>query len=282
MDLLVAELVCYILEIHEVVHVFQTCQDLRLLSKKSSLWSYLMRRDFPEHYQLCQSCDVKEIYMDLHQNGAFFKASRFVSLWPQKPVMIASVFPLVDVNIVTIRRRIPGRYDLRLPGRNFVTILKKTHLSPGRIKKLETLDPQEVIRHEIGTVETVMLQSSGTVECFELKQIKEWNGSNFDKIIDWILDHFETEYIEAYGINPTTSIEFIGKLRQHAYVGFYNMDDHTRDRCVSWSTLMRAETGTFHVKDGGDADGDIVSGRLYSLTLDMEFYTMNEEEIPTF
>lgn len=241
-----------------------------------------MRRDFPEHYQLCQSCDVKEIYMDLHQNGAFFKASRFVSLWPQKPVMIAGAFPLFGVNIVTIRRRISGLCDLRLPGRNFVTILEERLLIPKRIKKLETLDSQEIIRHEIGEIKTVMVQSCGPVECFELKRIEKWNGSNFDKIVDWILDHFETERIEAYGINPTASIEFDGRLRQHAYVGFHNMNDHTRDRCISWSALMRAEIGTFHVQNGGDADVDIVSGRLYSLTLDMEFYTVDGNEIPAF
>lgn len=123
--LLAWELVCYQLEVQDVISLVSTCRELRKLEGKVSLWAALLKRDFPEHYPLCKNSLWKIWYKDLHKRGAYYQLYKAINLYPNPPLFSAVS---CGFRVSTYRRRNCTRVGThtstspRLPGVKLVRL----------------------------------------------------------------------------------------------------------------------------------------------------------------
>ena len=212
------QLVCLRMRIQDVVSLLSTCRDLRSLSKKESLWSSLMRRDFPEHFPLAKATEMVTWYRDLHQFGGFFAVRTSIPLYPNRIIGIAAGIkvdhkvrtPDAPGKVITTRGRTSEYCFLRYPDQNFVCAVRKSMLTPSQSVFLPTIDSREVNHCHIRSLAMVFLHTKRPIRHFEMSHVFPFRETQFDETVKWMVKHFEVEesnYDEG-------EIEFFGRLRK--------------------------------------------------------------------
>jgi len=201
-DLLVWELIAYRLEIQNVVSLFKTSRSLWPLSKRQNLWSYLMRRDFPEHYKQALPNELQTWYQDLHQHGAYWCLTKKLPLYPSIPLCavldvgytIPHTIFFGKYNVVTYRKReesTSGRYKfLRYPFQIFVDIVSEDSLNGyerGAVNEISLRKISSFARKGTNFLFMRREEKTHIARCGPLKKltISLWSDT-----IAWIHEHF--------------------------------------------------------------------------------------------
>jgi hypothetical protein len=180
---LVWELVCQHLDPIDLGSLFRTSRELVVLSRKDSLWSFLMRRDFPEHFSKCPPGQAREWYHDLYAMGAYYVVTNgIVSLYPERPLYRPhTTFEGNDVWTYRQRNRNVRNWSvLRLPGTMFVDI-----------RRFE--DGKRVQRggRRVLLSQTTSFQGSHRILPVDL--------GPFQRQKEWILRYFDVRWIRLEG-----------------------------------------------------------------------------------
>ena len=218
---LIFELVCYHLEILDVVHLFQTCQSLRLLSKKSNLWSFLFRRDYPEHDLPADCVEDRSWYQELYQFGAYFVIDNKISLWPNSVLYMTSIKGH-DTFICTVRYFTnEGIKFIRYPGQTYVLLTGKP--KPNKQIRKEILDdPRMTTRFDFNCVESYFIRTVLPQRNVPLVRMEKFDASRFGPLIAWCHEHFNVNVIWY----QSDTIYCVGILKTAHYLGVSGTTDN--------------------------------------------------------
>ena len=259
-DLTVWTLVCNKLDAKDVVKLFGMCKLLRTLSERQGLWSFLMRRDFPEHYKLSLPCDHKMWYQDVYKFGAFFVIGDRVQLFPQ--TVICSAISLQSPHVVTTRTRQENYGDvfLRTPGQNFVRLTDCYKQRPCLEHGESYLEYAEC---------TMRFGRWTKPDGDSTYHLEKFDDSRWKNVLLWIHTYFVVTKITAMW----NDLNFTGRPRKDVVTNFAD-PQNMRVLCAidSEYNLVRKRLET---------DDDVVI-ELYSYAITEVYYAINQVEIPWF
>ena len=278
------ELVCHRLDILAVVRLFQTCRDLRSLSRKEGLWSTLSQRDYPMHYLFVATCDHAWFYKDLYKYGAFWNIGKSIVISPGRPMFVAPVqncgYDMVYISTNTVR----GHCDhemLRFPGEQWVRVIHTKEISRDAIKGLKSAS----IFFQSGR-EFVFIREKipeAIPDCYELRPIKPWDGSRFEAILSYLHEHFMIERITMkYGAWGKEVFYIKATLRKgHLLrVPFHDMDEEWRDDLVQISETLSGAATEYKVYQTQSHFDEYKCGELHSTATQICFRSVNQIELP--
>lgn len=201
-------LTCHHLEIQDVVSLFKTCRLLRSLSERQSLWSFLMRRDFPEHHQILKLMNSDKSYKDLWHHGAHFAIDIHLYLYPEKiEYVVFSHYPSDLPYVMTTRK--PCNHSgaqtcLRLPGQMFVRLEEYRKSKPfGMEDEYLLVSCGRELRFGMG---------GDTDSTKRTSKLVKFRVSTWLPVVNWIHEHFDVEKIYHF----EDRVHFRGQL----YAGF--------------------------------------------------------------
>lgn len=276
------ELVCYRLEIKDVVSLFRTCQDLRSLSKKQSLWSTLLQRDYPKHYRFASDCFHSWYYQDLRYFGAYWNISSIMTLHPGR-ILFAAPEQICGVDrfyvFTSTERGFCEHEMLRFPGEQWVRIVRAQESS-----LLEQLTCKSTFSQSGSSREYIFIRGKKLPKYYALQSIVRWDGSRFDAILDYLHKHFWIERINMHRGASNDEILWIkARLREGCLLGVpeFDLDEEWRDDLTQTSaTLASSITGYKVYKTQGHFD-DYKVGEIHSTGPNsISFRCINREEIP--
>ena len=291
-DLTAWILICHRLEIQDIVSLFKTCRLLVELSVKSGLWSFLMRRDFPEHHQthLIENYDVW--YKDLHQFGAYFLIDGCIHLYPVKVEYILSAKPKAITfegdclpTIMTTRKLHASFMPftcMRLPGQMYV------HLDAW--KRDEHSEMQDAIRIDYGSRE---LRFCGSDQPSDVKvdqsglgretsqdrpivssNLKKFYQSDRQRVVSWIHEHFDVAEITT----KDDQVRFNGQL----YVGF-DLDSFDDDTDIpEHLRILNHGSYDYVLSKYHDDESHMMKVRLWCQWTETSYFLVDGEELPWF
>jgi len=225
-DSQVWELVCHHLNASDVSALLETDTLRHNLSSRQSLWSFLMKRDFPEHYKLSSSAEHELWYKDLHHHGAFFTIQEGLILYPAKLLFANPVEDVDDDLIISTTRTRQGLANafLRFPGQTRVNLFKKSQLNKWwRAEKLAAF-PRDFSMFRHNNVDYLFVRGHEEwTNGVRIDELQKHDDSRFAPTVAWISEYFVATRIIASSDCWTDSYrhfhvkefcEFEGMLRE--------------------------------------------------------------------
>jgi hypothetical protein len=202
------ELVIYRLSAQDVGRVFQTCRERRENSKRFSLWSVLLARDFPEHLKKFKPPpEVREKwYKDLYENGAYFH-NKFIPLETGIPNSFCR--NLLGVPILFTYRFLETDF-LRHPDHKYIYIENVRDICKDDRKKMrkgthDTCRGIDVQWPMIVIFSTELQEFSNPIKFLPFRY------SSIEKHVNWLNTYFN---IESIGVS-------VSNTQSELYCSFY-------------------------------------------------------------
>jgi hypothetical protein len=214
-EILVWKLLIHRLNIKDVVHLFKTCRDLWSLSKKEGLWSYLMRRDYPEHFLLSTSRECEMYYKDLHQFGGYISIRMSIPLLPYRPLYMVPKLSRGEYKLVTTRGRTSEHDFIRHFGQKYFAVENYRMLSQKQRELMKACNECIVTEYRTGAQRILLLRDVHQLNWIAMKQFRPWDGQRFEHTIAWMATHFEVDDAQL----TDGRIEFNGRLRKGHLLG---------------------------------------------------------------
>ena len=174
-EILVWKLLIHRLNIKDVVHLFKTCRDLWSLSKKEGLWSYLMRRDYPEHFLLSTSRECEMYYKDLHQFGGYISIRMSIPLLPYRPLYMIPKLSLGEYKLVTTRGRTSEHDFIRHFGQKYFAVENYRMLSQKQRELMKACNECIVTEYRTGAQRILLLRDVHQLNWIAMKQFRPWD-----------------------------------------------------------------------------------------------------------
>jgi hypothetical protein len=275
------KLICFYSEAPDIRAIFKTCKVLSVLSQKADLWSYLMQRDFPEHYKLSKPFQHKEWYQDLYTYGAYFRVTDIVEIYPNQ--FLYSGCKYKGDRAYTVRKRDPWKdFSIRLPGQLYTRLSEITDITeedlPTVLSNHQTATIVESSHSYLG-----LLLLRGSDLCFcnniaSLTKIEKCDYSPWANLILWIHTHFNLKRISMI---DTQDLIFQGTLRDGHFFGSVNPKHPLRNQATEISSKMWEENASYRIvrKIGLKSRQEY---RTVSLPNGSAFDTINNQVIPAF
>jgi hypothetical protein len=276
MDLLVAELVCHSCRVPDMIALFKTCRELHSLSKRISLWSTLLRRDFPIHADVVPPGSQRTWFQDLYQYGAFFGIDTRIHLFPSKCVYFAQ---FCNRFVMTSRKDegfLNGRVWARKVGVNYVGIADRRQVKRNA-EALETFEqllktnPTEHSEFELDYDRHFFTRMRNDMNCC-LANLLKYDASPWDELEEWLHEHFEIEKI----VVDDCTCDFKGRLLKGNIVGSVDPSFSPRDM-EQISDAMCLTTLIYSISADRDSGW---KAEMFCREIDATFITMNDEPIP--
>lgn len=279
------ELVCHRLTIKDVVSLFQTCRDLRSLSKKQSLWSALLQRDYPKHYRFASDCFHSWYYQDLHHFGAYWNISGIMTLHPGK-ILFAAPEQISGTDrfyvFTSTERGFCQHEMLRFPGEQWVRIVRAQELGLHEIEQLTCKSTFSQSGREYIFIRGKKL--GNLPKYYALQSIVRWDGSCFDSILGYLHKHFWIEQITMHSGAWNDEIFWIkARLREDCLLGVpeSDLDEEWRHDLIQISATLASSITEYKVYKTQGHFEDYKVGEMHSTGPNpISFRCINREEIP--
>lgn len=184
------ELVLYELNPKDMVQVFKTCRERRENSKRTSLWSFLLKRDFPNHVRkFSPPYEVhEEWYKDLYRNGAYLDSSTSVPIYPEIPL---TCYRKLQSEIYLFAYRFRETKHLRRPDCKHIGIIRTKELD----KHLRRQIRQELLYTmqgiDVRDMQMIIFSNMTLDSDFEEITIFPVPSAIINARLTWLRNHFQ-------------------------------------------------------------------------------------------
>lgn len=194
--LLAWELVCSYLKTTTMTAVFKTCRVLSTLSKRTNLWSVLMKRDFPEHYPLSEPKEHQAWYQELYQFGAYFCIQSHVNLYPEIALYTTIMELEFDNTTISTARTRKDSFHvfIRYPGQSFVLLTKKPKGNK-KFRKEVLTDPRMTTTFRYEGLNILFIRTCLPQRHIPLVRFEKYDRARYDAVVTWLHQHFEVTRI---------------------------------------------------------------------------------------
>jgi hypothetical protein len=209
-----------------------------MLSCQRELWSILLKRDFPEHYAICES-KPDEWYKDLYQYGAYFIVDSSINLYPGRVVRTAfaenSRFGILTSRSKRGFQSWNKRSYLRRPFEQYAGLSELEGYGGinSSIFKSNQLLYGSVVVHDTNVVFTKSAEYSyANHKLHGLCPLKRYQSRRWNPVLVWLRSVFEIETLDVQILRGTigdfipdttefrTYFHFRGQLRKGHILSF--------------------------------------------------------------